>query len=65
MAYIQRTSPYHDEVYEYLYRPFAFSVKEPRLKFLAEMALVRDRRIVIPTREEWVGLNMLERDSEI
>lgn len=25
----------------------------------------RDKRLAIPTEEEWVGLNLLERDDEI
>ena len=38
--------------------------RETRLKFEAEMALT-EKRISIPTRAEWIGINLLERDDEL
>lgn len=38
--------------------------REARLKFEAQMALAV-KKITIPTRDEWIGLNLLERDSEL
>lgn len=36
------------------------------LKFMAEMLLATpERKLVIPTADEWVGLNLLEYDSEL
>jgi len=41
-------------------------VNEDRCKFLAElMMLGLDRRVVVPTGEEWIGLNLLERDDHL
>lgn len=45
-------------------------ILEARLKFEAGMMLAgtpKENRtgIVIPTRDEWIGVNMLDRDGEI
>lgn len=37
---------------------------ENGLKFEADMALT-ERKITIPTRNEWIGINLLERDDEL
>ena len=35
-------------------------------KLAAQLLLTDDsRRIIIPSREEWIGLNLLERDDEL
>lgn len=37
---------------------------EARLKFLAEMMLLGGR-LAAPTREEWIGFNLMQRDGEL
>lgn len=39
---------------------------EARCKFLAKILLIDSRKSIRPpTKEEWVGLNMLQRDGEL
>ena len=41
-------------------------IQEARLKFLADMVMIyRKRRIIIPSEQEWIGINLLERDGEL
>jgi hypothetical protein len=40
-------------------------LREASAKFQAEMLLLAGDVVVIPTAEEWVGINLLERDGEI
>ena len=41
-------------------------IADADLKFQGEMLLSnRKKEIIVPTYEEWLGLNLLERDGEI
>jgi len=47
-------------------QPVTRGVWESRMKFYAEMRFVQDPDdFVVPTYEEWLGLNLLERDGEL
>ena len=45
--------------------PMSRGILEVRRKFDAEMMMVRGGGIVVPTYDEWVGFNLLERDEEL
>lgn len=43
-----------------------FDPAEERYKFSARMMLLgQSKRLTIPSEDEWVGLNLLERDDEL
>jgi len=47
-------------------QPVTHGIWEAGCKFQAEMLLIEDPDILkIPTYEEWLGLNLLERDDEL
>lgn len=38
---------------------------EARQKFEAACMLVDPRRLIVPTKDEWIGVNLMERDDEL
>lgn len=46
-------------------QPVTRGVWESGCKFQAEMLLIEDEDFMVPAYEEWVGLNLLERDDEL
>jgi hypothetical protein len=62
---ISSTLSSHKQNQEIQDRSYSRKLREASAKFQAEMLLLGDDVVVIPTAEEWVGINLLERDGEI
>lgn len=44
--------------------PTSPAIEELTRKLLALIMLANDRGLVVPTKDEWIGLNLLERDDQ-
>lgn len=45
--------------------PACLRIQEARKKFEAGMMMATRTGIIVPTEDEWMGLNLLERDDEL